>query len=411
MNGARRAAGGAPRAAALAAAVLAAAGAAHLFGAGAVAAAAAATPFTCSQDTVLTTVGVDTAAGTVLLAAGGGDDDRGWLIEVGVGATGGVTAAVVPQPAGPPAFGGSIGPGPLFAVRSCGAACLQGVRWAAGRWELLGEPLRAPVAANVYPTYDLAGRPWLVLQGARTDVEPGHPGAEAWGFRLDGREWTSAGHLAVTASGAAGALPAPGAERAVVSGTGRFAGGGPPVAWLKGLPSVPPGQEGEAVPLPGAVAYVDAAGSVYLSRDDGVRWARSQWTPWGVQRTESWQLGRDYSVDLPAGDRAGALPLAWFDRRDRDRERLILTEWAPGGAGGGGGAWRTLADLPAEVVTLDGQHLPFTQLYTPRPGSWLLLAGCVFTRTGSGLVVQTYDPAGGLTPPRFVELRPAGSGP
>ena len=365
--------------------------------------AAAGAEFACSQDTVLTLVGVDTAAGTVLLAAAGDETAKsGWLVEL---RGDGGSATYYPAPNGPSVFGGSIGPGPLFAVQSCGTACLQAVRWSAGAWEPLAEPLRAPVAANVYPTYDAAGRPWLVLQGARSDAET-HPGAEAWAFRLEGREWASAGHLAVTASGATGALPAPGSgggSGAVVSGSGRFASGAAPETWLHGLPKVSPGDDGEVAALAGAVAYLDAAGAVYLSRDDGASWVVSRWTPWGVTRTQLWQLGRDYTVDLPAGDRGRALPLAWFDRRDRDRERLVLTEWTSAGD------WRTLAELPTEVVTLDGQHLPFDLLITPRPQSWLLLAGCVYTRSGPGLALQTYSPAGGLSPPRFVELRAGGS--
>ena len=369
--------------------------------------AATAAEFACSQDTVLTLVGIDTTAGTVLLAAAGdGPAKAGWLVEL---KGDGSAATSYPAPDGPPAFGGSVGPGGLFAVQSCGSACLQAVRWSAGAWEPLAEPLRAPVAANVYPTYDAAGRLWLILQGARSDAEAAHPGAEAWAFRLEGREWASAGHLAVTASGATGALPAPGSGGTgtgarVVSGSGRFTAGAPAETWLRGLPKVPPGDDGEVVALAGAVAYLDAAGAVYLSRDDGATWVVSRWAPWGVTRSQLWQLGRDYTVDLPAGDRGRALSLAWFDRRDRDHERLVLTEWTPGED------WRVLAELAAEVVTLDGQHLPFDLLITPRPQSWLLLAGCVYTRSGPGLALQTYDPTGGLSSPRFVELRPGGSG-
>jgi hypothetical protein len=402
-------------------AVLAAAVAATAFGA---APAPAAEVPACTQDTVLTAVGVDTAAGTVLLAVpaadpGGGSTDRAWLIEL---AADGAAATFYPQPAGPPAFGGSVGPGPVFAVRSCGEDCLQAVRWGDGDWRPLGEPLRAPVAANVYPTYDRSGHPWLILQGARAgDREPapggdreaapgGGPeaalGADAWGFRLDGREWTAAGHLAVTASGAAGAIPAPGDDGAVLSGSGRFAAGAAPATWLRGLPKVAAGVDGEVIPLAGdALAYLAGAGGVYLSRDDGATWARSAWTPWGVERTTPlFRPGSDYDVDLPVGAFGDALPLAWFDRRDRAHERLVLSAWSPGDG------WRSLAELPAEVVTLDGRHLAFDQLFAPRPGSWLLLAGCVFTRTGPGLAVQNYAPGSGLSAPRFVELHPAGSG-
>ena len=81
------------------------------------------------------------------------------------------------------------------------------------------------------------------------------------------------------AIGSTGAVPAPEGAQAVISGTARFAAEAPPATWLRGLPKVPPGEEGEVVALAGAVAYLDAVGAVYLSCDDGASWVQSRWTP------------------------------------------------------------------------------------------------------------------------------------
>jgi hypothetical protein len=407
--------------------------------ASAIALAASASPaagaaFPCSQDTVLTPLGADTRAGTVLFAAAGETGGEGsWLVEVRAGGDA-IEARSYPRPAGARAFAGSIGPGPVFAVRDCGPACFQAVRWAAGSWEPLGEPLAAPVVSTVHATYDLAGAPWLVLHGIGNgggEAADARPPVRAWAFRLAGREWAAQGSLPVLAPGSNAALPAADGDRAVVSGTARFAAGGEPDAWVRGLPRLPPERQGEVMPAGGgtgapaggggtggagspgggppagpgasgaAAVYLDADNLVYLSRDQGASWARSEWTPWGVQRARVWRPGRDYTVDVPLGDRRGPFLLAWFDRRDRAEERLLLTAWTPDDG------WRALAELPAEVVTLDGQRLNYNLLLAPRPGAWLLATGCVFTRTGPGLVLRTWDDAGGLSAPRFVELRPA----
>ena len=129
--------------------------------------------FQCSQDTTLTPLGIDTAAGVVLFtAAGDGESEGGWVVEVRTGGER-VEALTYAQPAGARAFAGSIGPGPVFAVRDCGAACFQPVRWSAGGWELLGEPLRAPVVSTVNATYDRSGVPWLVLHGIADGSDQG----------------------------------------------------------------------------------------------------------------------------------------------------------------------------------------------------------------------------------------------
>jgi hypothetical protein len=353
--------------------------------------------FACDRSTVFTLAGLDTSSGTAMFAAAG---EAGWLIEV-AGGTAGATARAS-SPTGPRVFGGSVGPGPLFGVSSCGDACLQAARWRSGEWEPFGEPLRAPVVSTVHATYDLEGKPWLVLRsqtgaGGGSGVER----TRAWGFRYDGREWASRGALEVAATGALGAVPDPAHPDAVLAGSGRFSASGQPETWLRGVPSLPEERRGEAVPAAGGVVYLDADGQVYLGGTSGESWERSTWTPWGAQRGQLLRPGHDYSVDLPLGDRRGSLALAWFDRRaagSGEGTRLALTTWAPGVG------WRPIADLAPEVVTLDQVHLPFEHLVVTRPGSWLLLSGCARTAAGSGLVLRTYRD-GTLSPPQFVPLR------
>lgn len=369
---------------------------------------AAGDALTCSRDSVLTPSGLDTQSGRALFSLLGAGAEGGWWIELA-----GDGARSYPHPAGERVFGGSVGPGEPFAVRDCGSACLQAVRWRAGSWEPFGEPLRAPVVSTVHATYDLAGTPWLVLESPAEDPAGGPDPAlrktRAWAFRYEGREWVSRGALAVTATGALGAVPDAVRRDAVLSGSGRFSATAEPVTWLEGLPRLPPERQGEAVPADGAVIYLDADGQPFLSRDAGASWERSSWTPWGAQRASLWQAGQDFTVDLPIGDRRGPLAMAWLDRRRGaagsggagEGERLLLTTWSPGAG------WRLLAELAAEVVTLDGARLPFDHFLIIRPGEWLMLAGCAFTRAGPGLVLRTYG-RDGLSAPRFVEIRPGG---
>lgn len=356
--------------------------------------------FACDRNTVFTLAGLDTSTGTAMFAAAGG---AGWLIEVSGGSAGATARAS--RPDGPRVFGGSVGPGPLFGVGSCGDACLQAMRWSSGEWEPFGEPLRAPVVSTVDATYDLEGTPWLVLRSQTGgDGGSGVERIRAWGFRYDGREWASRGALEVAASGALGAVPDPSHPDAVLAGSGRFSASGQPETWLLGVPALPEERRGEAVPAAGGVAYLDADGQVYLGGANGGSWERSTWTPWGAQRGQLLRPGHDYSVDLPLGDRRGPLALAWFDRRTAgsgEGTRLALSTWAPGAG------WRPIADLAPEVVTLDQVHLPFEHLVVTRPGAWLLLSGCARTAAGSGLVLRTYRD-GSLSPPQFVPIRSNG---
>jgi hypothetical protein len=360
------------------------------------AAARAAGPAVCDVTTALTPVGVDSAAGTVLVAiAPLGESHRGWLVEL-ASDTGEATAW--PDDGGG-RFGGSVGPGPVLALRPCGDTCLQPVRWHAGRWEPLGEPIRAPAVSTAGTTYDLTGTPWVVIHrsGERTgEIKE----VKAWAFRLEGREWIAKGQLAVTAVGDLQAVPAPQRKDGVLSGTGLFSASGPPEIWVAGLPTLPPERQGQLIALGGGfAAYLSADGAIYLSNDTGKSWRRSTWTPWGAGTTGIWRQGSDFWVDLPLGDRQGPLQLAWLDRRTADDEKLVLARL------GHEGDWVQLANTGSEVKTRKNDRLPLSHLLVPRPDVWLLLSGCATTGEGSGLVVRTFA-GGALGAARFVALRP-----
>jgi hypothetical protein len=387
------------RASDVAAAALAAAG---LAGAAVPVAAAAPAPapaFACDRDSTLTLFGLDTASGTALLAAPPArDGEPPWWIELPAG---GESAAYRPAGGDRP-FAGSIGPGPVFAVRRCGAGCLQPVRWEDGGWRPLGEPL-AGDGGTVHATYDRSGTPWVVLHRPIA----GDGAVEAHAFRLAaGGSWRDRGARRAVGAGTVAAVPDPSSSEGVLSGSARFTAGGPPETWVAGLPALPPERRGELLPggvtrgVPAAV-YLDAGGRFYLSEDGGESWRRSDWAPWGETRARLWQPGRDYSVDLPSGDRRPPLAVAWFDRRQPGAERLHLTSWSPGRG------WAETAALPPATTTLDGALFTWDHLLRPAQDSWLLLTGCVNTAAGPGLAVRTTGP-GGLSKPRFVPLLPAG---
>ncbi|HEX6202694.1 MAG TPA: hypothetical protein VF100_06815 [Thermoanaerobaculia bacterium] len=360
--------------------------------------------FTCSTATSMVLVGMDTREGRLLLrAAGGPTGHAGWVLELApdtsptAGADGRWTETARYHAAGGISpYGGSIGPGPVFAVVDCGPSCLQTVRWEDGAWRPFAEPLTSPEAATVHTTYDGDGHPWVVLHAAGSHRE----GATAWAFRLVDREWRAAGSRHVLAAGNAEAVPDELRSDAILSGTGRFALGEQAAAWLEALPKLPPDRIGALVPVPPGAGYVSADGELFLSAD-GVSWARTRWTPWGRLPTRIWTPGRDFLIDVPASDHRGALSVLWFDRRRPERERLVLTEWSPRRD------WRVLADLGPAVTTLDGATLDYADFFVVRPGHWLLLTGCVNTANGPGLVLRTYGEKG-LSAPRFLPLQPAG---
>jgi hypothetical protein len=362
----------------------------------------AATPL-CDATTALTPIGMDTSSGQMLFAvAPPSADGPAWIVELD-----GAGGAAHGYPAGAGSrFGGSVGPGPILAVETCGSNCLQPVRWREGGWQRLGEPLTAPSATTLASTYDGTGTPWFVAHGA--SAAEGQ--VRAWAFRLEGGEWRARGNLEVAAVGQPQGLPAPQRKDGIVTGTGLFSASAPPASWLAGLPGLPAEKRGQVLPLAGAgAAYVSADGVLYLSSDGGKKWRRSTWTPWGAGDTVGiWRQGHDYSLDLPFGDPRGRLQLAWFDRRNPAEERIVLSRLEPGGD------WALLGEAPADVRSRNGQHLPVTQVLLGQADTWVLLSGCAATAEGSGLVLRTA--AGGkVSEPRFVPIqldaRPAGGPP
>lgn len=344
----------------------------------------------CAEPTPLALLGLDTEAGLLLfdLPVAGG---RTRQIEVALGRA----AAGEPGAAGPDAarsfraapaaahYAGSVGPGPIFALARCGDGCLAAERWQGGRWEPLGSPLEIPGSANLYATYDRSGRPWIVahLPGPERWIE-----ARAWRFE-DGA-WKPKGELAVHGPTALGVAPASWQRDAVVSGSGLFSAGAPPVTWAAGLPTLPPEKHGQIVPNgeTGAV-YMAADGALYWSADRGAAWRGTRFKPWGVERTEIWAYGVDYSVDLPLGTHGEPLPLAWFDRRGGRSGKVFLTELEPGGE------WRLRGEVPADLQTT-AEPLELVHLLRKDAGEWVLLSDCFRSGGKPAVALRTWSPAG-----------------
>lgn len=346
-------------------------------------------------------VGLDTASGEALFAVPG-EDGGSWLVGWRQGAEG---ARAWREAEGAGRFGGSVGPGPVFAFRRCGKGCLQplqietrtrdGLR--EERWSPLGEPILAPHAATVHGTYDLSGSPWTVIHGSAAEGREGFVGA--WAFRLDGREWRPAGRLEVTAVAVPGALPAPGTPDAVISGTGLFSKRGEPQSWVTGLPAGRTGGGAQVLPLDAgrAAAFLSAEGSVYRSADGGATWHLASWRPWDTGTAEPWERGSDYSLDLATGVPGESLPVVWFDRRLSGRERLVLSEMTAAGR------WREVATGPARLPTSAGEDLDVTHVLRGPGGRWSALFGCVRSEGEENLViVETRD--GEAKGPRLVPL-------
>jgi hypothetical protein len=356
----------------------------------------------CDASAALTVIGVDTAAGQTLFALRSKDGERpGWVIEVDAA---GERARAFPDPS-TGRFGGSVGPGPVLAAVPCSGSCLQPVRWSDGAFRPLGEPLTVPQGATTAATYDATGTPWFVLLAGLASNSP-RPllknvvtgDLRAWGWRFDG-EWRDRGSQTVSAVGDLPAAPAPGSTDGIVVGTGRFRAGARPDLWAAGLPTLPPERRGQVLALSERdAAYLSSDGAAYGSTDAGASWKRSTWTPWGQGAAGPWHAGTDYWVDLPLGERRGALQLAWFDRRVPSEERLILARRDPDGS------WVSLVEAPSAIRTKDGDRLTVSHVLLPREGRWLLLSGCVATKGGgSGLVLRTFD-GRKLSEPRYVAI-------
>ena len=348
----------------------------------------------CGSNSALTLIGIDTTSGSTLFSAppvGQGDP---WIVELSAGGT----KARLHRDRAKGRFGGSVGPGPVIAASPCGKSCIQPVRWAAGEWEPVGEPLLLPAAVTVTPTYDRTGAPWFLVQSPTGQA--GTVRVHAW--RLVNREWKDRGELTVTAVGQPPALPAPQRKDGVLIGTGLFSASGRPEIWVAGVPSLPAARRGQLVALTGtAAAYLSGDGVVYLSEDSGRKWRRSTWTPWGTpEGTDGtvgiWRQGSDWWVDLPYGDHDGALRLAWFDRRVPSEEKILLTRLTQSGD------WVRLGETRSEVRTRN-ESLGLSQILVPKGDSWILVTGCVISKGTSSLVLRVFE-GKTISEPRMVKL-------
>lgn len=370
----------------------------------------------CSLGSGLHLVGMDTASGAALLSLPG-TEGGSYLVAWRHGTA---QARAVREPEAAGRFGGSVGPGPVFAFARCGRGCLQPLRRVEGEgdggWRPLGEPILAPHAATVHGTYDLDGTPWVVIHGSphsaddRTGARAGF--VTAWAFRLDGREWRPAGSTDVTAVAVPGALPAPWLPDAVVSGTGLFSAAGEPRAWVTGLPAGRSGPGSQILPFgrgggasgTTAAAFLSAEGVVYRSADSGGSWHLASWRPWDTGTAEPWQRGDDYSVDLATGVPGAALPVLWFDRRLAGRERLVFSEMT------GAGAWREVATGPARLPTSAGEELTVAHVLRGPGERWTALFGCVASGGRPRLVVVEVT-GGQVGAPRLVPVDAAAPAP
>jgi hypothetical protein len=320
-------------------------------------------------------VGLDTAAGEALFALSAAEGDGSYLVAWRQGSK---RARLLREPKEAGRFGGSIGPGAVFAFAACGRGCLQPLALEPAGWEPLGESILAPQAATVHGTYDLAGTPWVVIHG----TSPRAGFMTAWAFRLVGREWRPSGRLEVTAAAAPGALPAPWYPAAVVSGSGLFAADAEPRAWVSGLPAGRTGPGAMLLPFDRqGAAFVSPEGSIYRSSDAGGSWQLTSWRPWETGTAEPWRRGTDYSLDLPTGVPASALPVVWFDRRIEGREGVVFSEMSPAGR------WRRIATGPARLATSAGEDLTVGLVLRGPGDRWSTVFGCVVSRAKPRLVV------------------------
>lgn len=350
-------------------------------------------------------VGLDTSSGEALFSVPG-EEGGSWLAAWRPGEE---RARTVREPEGSGRFGGSVGPGPVFAFRRCGPGCLQPVHLEegdeAGGWTPLGEPILAPHAATVHGTYDLEGAPWTVIHGSAAATGKRAPEGSglvsAWAFRLEGREWRPAGRQQVTAVAVPGALPARWLADAVVSGTGLFSAAGEPRSWVSGLPAGRGGAGAQVLPFGpvgrSSAAFLSAEGSVFRSDDSGGSWRLASWRPWDTGTAEPWERGTDYSLDLATGVPGETLPVLWFDRRLAGRERLVFSEMTVTGR------WRELATGPARLPTSAGEDLVVTHVLRGAGDRWSVLFGCVSSGgEGNLVVVEVQD--GEAKGPRLVSL-------
>ena len=345
----------------------------------------------CAEPTPLTVLAMDTASGLSLLALTASEAGGSFLVEVGSSndharAFGGFTPGE--------RFSGSIGPGPILALRRCGEGCVQAEAWSDGTWSPRGETLKVPATANLHLTYDRAGKPWLAVHALTQ--ERGLTDVAA--YRLEGGSWKVRGRVIVHASGTPAVYPAPWREDAIVSGSALFSATESPSYWLQGMPPTPEPNRGNLIALGAELtALLAEDGTLFHSRDRGATWYPQRWRPWGEERTPLWTYGTDYALDLPLGTLAGPLPTIWFDSRPLREPELHLAELTPEGT------WRRLADSVPNVESPTGEPLEVVTFLHTAGGRWLLLSDCYQLQGQPGFTLRTLPPLG-LSRPKFVPI-------
>jgi hypothetical protein len=349
----------------------------------------------CDSTTALTVVGIDTRGERVVFAIPGEGDGPAWLVEADFA---GRAARAWPDPREARRFAGSNGPGAVLAATRCGAKCLQVVRFGEGAWKPLGEPLLASEATTVHLTWDRAGAAWLVLHAFA-----GGGAASATAYRLEGGDWVSKGGQSVHAVGNPGAGPAPPGEEGITSGDSQFSAAAKPRRWLDALPQGTRSAGGQLVWLGGkAAAYLGTDGTLSTTADGGTTWQPPRWQPWSRGEGDlAWRAGRDYSFELPDGERADPFGALWNDRHVTDKPMLYLA------ARSAEGSWRSLAATPPGILTEAGDRLGYNHILRFAGERWVLATGCVARQGGAALAFRRYA-NGTLGAPELLRVAVAG---
>lgn len=336
----------------------------------------------CSESSVLTLLGTDTAADRSLFALSSATPGiETWLVIVDARDE---SARLLPDSLAGLRSGAFYGPGPFLAATPCGADCFQPVRLGGDGWEPLGGPIAHSSTATAHFTYDRHGSPWIALLSLSEIAGV----VDVTAFRFAAPSWEPRGRLRVQAVGAPAATPDPVHDDAVLVGSGRFRAGNAPAYWIPSLPAPSGAPRGRVVAVAGAAAYLTFDSRLYTSLDGGVTWFPDSWTPW----TGPGALpGTDYWIDLPAATSDASLAALWHDERHGDAPVTYLARWTPSRG------W-------AAPVRLGGAagETSFDHAVSAAADKWLLLGSCRASGRGSVLDVLLVDP--GTTAPRAASL-------